>query len=629
VTFLESEDRIKMSAEKKFSIEILPDGIRYDSPSGISLKQFFEEIKLPVLYPCGGNHSCGKCAVQFLKQPPAPSYEDNLFFTPGEIEQGWRLACTTRISASTTLLIPDELRLNRMIGLKSSVHKHITPQLTLKKYFLHVSPPTLQNLKSDTELILDALEKEFQQHPVISLAVVKKLPALLHNQNRSLTVTVLDQECIQVEEGNTVDRAYGLAVDLGTTTLVVSLHHLPSGQTLGIESTVNPQALFGADLISRLTFVAREPEGLLKLQTTVLQGINNLIAGLCKMQQVQPENIYLMTLAGNAGMNHLFLGIDPQYLALAPYTPVFKELRKEKAMDLQVNILDRAKILVAPNLGGFVGGDVLADMLVAGFGKEEAEIKLLIDIGTNCEVVLEIPGMRLAASSPAGPALEGACISFGMRAEAGAIYDAAWMQEDLVVATIDGDPPRGICGSGLFHLINALLELNVIKPGGKWADQDDVTDPAIKKFFREKMSHIKAESALLVAGTFNSAKRNIYLTQSDIRAFQLAKSAITSAWQVLCRKAAIKPEDIRNVYIAGAFGNFIRPGAAVDLNLVPKIDRDHIHFIGNASLEGARRMLLDQENIWQVERLARQTQFIELAGREDFQELYVENLLLR
>ena len=618
-----------MDENKKFCLEILPDQVHYNFQSAVSLKHLFEEIALPVLYPCGGNHSCGKCAVQFLDHPPEPSYQDNLFFTPGELQQGWRLVCTTVVSESGALVIPEEVRLNQLVGLKTSLVKKIAPHTPVKKYFLQVSPPTLENLMSDTELVLESLEKEYHQRPALRLPVLRKLPALLRDNRHQITLTVLDQECITVEGGNTADHAYGIAVDLGTTTLVVSLHHLPSGRTLGIESSINPQARFGADLISRLTYLAQQKEGLQQLHTIVLQGINNLIAELCKIHQVNPDNIYLLTLAGNAGMNHLFLGINPQYLALAPYTPVFKELRKEKAIDLGVKIQEQARILVAPNLGGFVGGDVLSDMLVAGFGKEDAETKLLIDIGTNCEVVLETPAVRLAASSPAGPALEGACISFGMRAEPGAIYDAKWQGNDLVVTTIEDESARGICGSGLFHLIDVLLELKIITPGGKWADPDDLVDHAIAEFYRQKSGRYKTESALRIADSLNHAQRNIYLTQLDIRAFQLAKSAITSAWQVLCHQAGIKPEEIQNVFIAGAFGNFIRPRTAVDLDLVPRIDMNHIHFIGNASLEGARRMLLDQDHIRQVEALAESTRFIELAGREDFQELYVHNLLLR
>ncbi len=486
----------------------------------------------------------------------------------------------------------------------------------------------LQNLKCDIQLVQEEIEREYQIRATVSLPVLRRLPEVLRENDYQVTVTVMDQEIIDVEGGNTVEQAFGLAIDLGTTTVVVSLHHLLSGETIDIAASINPQARFGSDLISRLTYISQQADGLEHLHKVIIQGINSLVAELCKIHQVATNNVYLMTLSGNAGMNHLFLGINPQSLALAPYTPVFKELRKERAADLGLAVSTGANILITPNLGGFVGGDVLADMLVAGFGQKDKKSKLLIDIGTNCEVVVETDSIRMTASSPAGPALEGASISFGMRAESGAIYDAHWQGSELLVDTIDDEPARGICGSGLFHLIDVLIQKKIIKSTGKWNEQSDLDTAEIIEFYRQRMGLYRGEHALLIEGVLQGAKRNIYLTQTDIRAFQLAKSAITSAWQVLCQLAGIQPLAIEDVYLAGAFGNFIRPRTAVDLKLVPAIDLNRIHFIGNASLEGARRILLDQDQLKQVDWLAASTRFVELAGRADFQDLYVQNMIL-
>ncbi len=617
-----------MKENKAFEIEILPDKIKHQFPSPISLRKAFEELNLHLLYPCGGNHSCGKCAIQFLGQCPEPTYQDSLFFTPQELQQGWRLSCMTNIYQSGTVLIPGENRLNHLTGLRTSVPEQISVKPPLKKYFLKLSAATLENLKSDIQLIQEEVDREYQIQSTVSLPVLKKLPVVLRENGYQVTVTVMEQEIIDIEGGNTVDQAYGLAIDLGTTTVVISLHHLPSGETIDIAASINPQARFGSDLISRLTYISQQTDGLEHLHKVIIQGINSLIAELCKTHQVDNNNLYIITLSGNAGMNHLLLGINPQSLALAPYTPVFKDLRKEKAVDLGLAVNGQANILIAPNLGGFVGGDVVADMLVAGFGKKEEGSKLLIDIGTNCEVVVETDSIRLTASSPAGPALEGACISFGMRAESGAIYDAHWQGSELSVDTIDDEPARGICGSGLFHLIDVLIQKKILKSTGKWCESDDLDTEEAAEFYRQRMGLYRGEYAALITGVLQGAKRNIYLTQTDIRAFQLAKSAITSAWLVLCRLAEIQPLAIKNVYLAGAFGNFIRPQTAVDLKLVPAIDLNRIHFIGNASLEGARRILLDQEQLKQVDLLARTTRFVEMAGRADFQDLYIQNMML-
>jgi uncharacterized 2Fe-2S/4Fe-4S cluster protein (DUF4445 family) len=618
-----------MKANKVLEIEILPDKIKHQFSSPVSLRKVFEELNLHLLYPCGGNHSCGKCAVQFIGQYPDPTYQDSLFFTPQEIRQGWRLSCFTQLGQSSTVLIPDENRLNHLTGLKTSVIEQIPVQPPVRKYFLKLPVAEgLENLKSDVQLVQEELERACQIRAAVLLSVLRRLPAVLRENDYQVTVTVRDRDIIDVEGGNTTEQAYGLAIDLGTTTVVVSLHHLLSGETIDIAASINPQARFGSDLISRLTYISQQADGLEHLHKVMVQGINSLITDLCKMHQVDTNNVYMMTVSGNAGMNHLLLGVNPQSLALAPYTPVFKELRKERASELDLAINAEAGIVITPNLGGFVGGDVLADMLVAGFGKKAGESKLLIDIGTNCEVVIETDSSRLTASSPAGPALEGASISFGMRAESGAIYDAHWQGSELLVETIDDEPARGICGSGLFHLIDVLIQKKIIKPAGKWNDRSALADAETREFYRQRMGLYRGEYALLIAGVLQGAKRNIYLTQTDIRAFQLAKSAITSAWQVLCRLAEIQPLAIENVYLAGAFGNFIRPQTAVDLKLVPALDLNRIHFIGNASLEGARRILLDQDQLQQVDKLATGTRFVELAGRADFQDLYVQNMML-
>jgi uncharacterized 2Fe-2S/4Fe-4S cluster protein (DUF4445 family) len=609
-------------------IEILPDKIRHQFPSPIALKTVFEEIDLPVLYPCGGNHTCGKCAVQFKGSCPDPSYHDQLFFTPQELQEGWRLSCVTVVSSPSTVYIPAENRLYYNREVKTSLQELIPVQPVLKKYFLKLSPATLENLKGDIQLVQENIYQEHQIRTTLPLSVLKRLPAVLRENRYQLTVTVLNQQIIDIEGGDKVEHAYGLAVDLGTTSLVASLHHLPSGETLGIASSINPQVRFGADLISRLTYLSREKNGLLHLQQVIIQAINSLIEELCGSYDISLRNLYILTVSGNSGMNHLLLGIDPQSLALAPYTPVFKELREEKGRDLGLEVNEQAIVMVLPNLGGFVGGDVLADMLVAGFGQGDRTIKLLIDIGTNCEVVVETGAVRLTASAPAGPALEGSCISFGMRAEPGAIYDAHWQGNELLVDTIDNEPARGICGSGLFHLIDALMQKKIIQSNGKWATVDDLNNETVTGFYRQKMGTHNGEVAVLLCGVLTGAKRNVYLTQGDIRAFQLAKSAITSAWQVLCGLARIQPSAIDEVYIAGAFGNFIRSRAAINLNVVPRIDINRIHFIGDASLEGSRRVLLNDQELNRIEKLAATTQFIELAGRTDFQELYVHNLLL-
>ena len=316
-------------------------------------------------------------------------------------------------------------------------------------------------------------------------------------------------------------------------------------------------------------------------------------------------------------MNHFFLGINPKNLGFAPFKPEFYKMKEVLARKVGLTIQPQASVYVMPNIGGYVGGDIISDLLCAGFGKQDHKIKLLIDIGTNCEVVLEHPDGRLATSSPAGPALEGACIRFGMRAESGAIYD---IDDSGNVLTIKNNPVRGICGSGLFHLIDALYTIGLIKASGLIEDNKSNSRFVIREFESQKL--------ILLDNEGSQSAREVYLTQGDVREFQLARAAIIAAWKMLSDLAGIKTSDIDDVYIAGAFGNFIRPEAAIKLGLVPLRDINKIHLIGNGSLEGGRLILTNADLLDRASNLAETTKFVELGGKPEFQEVFVENMTL-
>jgi uncharacterized 2Fe-2S/4Fe-4S cluster protein (DUF4445 family) len=375
-------------------------------------------------------------------------------------------------------------------------------------------------------------------------------------------------------------------------------------------------------LISRVTYVADDDEKLRHLQTALVNQINKLIGNICRKAKILQDHIYVLSVAGNAVMNHLFLGVNPKTIALAPYTPVFKTMKRVRAGDLDLAVFSEGLVLILPNLGGFVGGDIIADMLVAGFGRGNNKTRLLIDIGTNCEVVLEKNGKCIAASSPAGPALEGGRITYGMRAETGAIYDVQLKKSELTLLTIKDMPVKGICGSGLFHLVEAFHSAGLIQMDGRISEPEHISDINIKRLFQKRITQVNGTKAIRLADT----PSEIFLTQTDIRDFQLARSAIVSAWEILCQEFNCSAQDIEDVYIAGAFGNYIRPDTALKLGLVPDVGIDHIHFIGNAALEGARMVLVNKRNLQFTSEIVQKTRFMELGGRADFQESFIANL---
>jgi uncharacterized 2Fe-2S/4Fe-4S cluster protein (DUF4445 family) len=409
----------------------------------------------------------------------------------------------------------------------------------------------------------------------------------------------------------------GIAIDVGSTTLAVCLMDMRTGHTYAIDLALNPQSKFGDDLITRINYIIKNIGAEKKLHKILIEKLNSQIKKICQSADIRPDRIDAVVVSGNAVMNHLFLEINPKNLGFAPFKPEFYQMKEVMARKVGLAIKPQASVYVMPNIGGYVGGDIVSDMLCAGFGKQDRKIKLLIDIGTNCEVVLEHPDGRLATSSPAGPALEGSCIRFGMRAESGAIFD---IDESGNVLTIKNKPVRGICGSGLFHLIDAFYTAGLIKASGLIEDDKINSRHVIREF--------ESQKAILLDSEESQSAREVYLTQADVREFQLARAAIIAAWKMLCDQAGIKTMDIDDIYIAGAFGNFIRPEAAIKLGLVPLREINKIHLIGNGSLEGGRLILTNADLLVRASSLAETTQFVELGGKPEFQEVFVENMTL-
>ena len=602
---------------KMHRICIEPEGKKIPVPSGSALVDILQSSGYPIILPCGGNGSCGKCLVKFLSGAPKPVYEETLFITRKQLDNGMRLACLSRIRDDARLSIERIRELTREQILTTGRSHQIKPEPAVSKKIVAVTPASLENLKSDEQIILQKGDLSIE-----ILDILRQLPGFIRQGKPRATLTFYQRKVISVESGDTRDRMFGIALDLGTTTIVFSIIDLIHGKTLSLHAGPNPQRQFGDDLISRLTYVRGGTDHLRKLRSGVIDYLNRMVHKGCKELQISPTDQFMLTVSGNTVMNHIFLGVDPSRIGHAPYTPVFTHARSFTAEQLDLNIHPQAPVFISPNIGGFVGGDIISDMLVAGFGRRNKGVQLLIDIGTNCEVVLEKDGSLWAASSPAGPALEGACIAHGMRAVSGAILDAKLKEAELEVQTINQETPKGICGSGLFHLVDLFFRLHLINSSGRINKPEDVTDTVSRHVAESRITTLNDHSRSI------NIYENILLTQNDIREFQLAKAAIASAWQFLCETAGCQPADVENVYIAGAFGNYIRPQAAINLGLIPALELNRVHFIGNASLEGARMMLLNRKYQKTADRIAKRTNFIELAGRPEFQEKYVQNMRL-
>ncbi|MCK5817254.1 MAG: DUF4445 domain-containing protein, partial [Candidatus Marinimicrobia bacterium] len=390
---------------------------------------------------------------------------------------------------------------------------------------------------------------------------------------------------------------YGLAIDLGTSTIAASLIDLKTGERLKKEASPNPQSIYGADIITRATVAVGSRDVMRNLQKVIIEKINELINRLTE----NPKYIHQVVLAGNTVMSYLFMSVDLNELIMAPFEAQVTDIQILSAKDYGINIHPEGKISVLPVIGSFIGGDISSDMLVCEELFHENKNILLMDLGTNCEIVLKTPKGMVAASAPAGPVMEGAGIEHGMLAEPGAISDLIFdKQKHFQPVTVQNEAVKGICGSGLIHSIHLLWSKGILLPEGRFSSQSSFADPQKGFAFNEQ----------------------IKLFPGDIRAFQMAKSAITSSWKFLLSLLEIQTEDLDYVVLAGAFGHYIRPEAGIDLEIFPSMDKEKFIYLGNGSLSGCEMVLKNKKFIDRVQKIAAKTEHKEIATREDFQEMY-------
>ncbi|KNZ68784.1 ferredoxin [Thermincola ferriacetica] len=410
---------------------------------------------------------------------------------------------------------------------------------------------------------------------------------------------------------------YGVAIDIGTTSIVASLVDLKNGgKEIGVASCLNPQTQYGGDVITRITFAHQSEENTKKLQSAVIDGINRLIGELVAKTKVDPSDILHMTVAANTTMLHLLVGIDPIPLARAPYNPVFIDYREYKAAELGIKIASDAVVSLLPSLSAFVGADILAGMIAIDYHKETAP-SLFVDIGTNGEIVANVKGKLAATSSAAGPALEGMNIHHGCRAEDGAISEVKINEKgEVIVKSIGTAPRKGICGSGLVDLVAELVKSKVILSSGSFAGTADL--PPV---LGERVIEFQGQKAFLV-----DPEAGIILTQKDIRQVQLAKAAIAAAIEILFQRLEFDIREVEKIYIAGAFGYHLKPASLKTLGLLPAGLGGHIAFVGNTAKEGARLCLTSKLALEEIVAVQKKINAVELSYAPEFMDNYVQQM---
>lgn len=568
-----------------------PAGKRISCKKGATVLEAAHAAGIQLRAECGGKGSCGKCRVKIAGY--VYTAEEEKFFTAQQVSQDIHLACQVSIDKNGTVYIPPESVVQKQRILIEGVTRTVTLEPNVKKIFLKLPEPTLEDNRADVERIRDATEHTIRK---VSMDALQEIPSLLRESDFEATFVLLGDEIIRCEKGDTTSESYGVAFDIGTTTVVGYLLNLNTAAQVAVCARMNPQINFGDDVISRINY-GQNKESLDNLTTGLKVCLMEIIDELSEKAAIKKEYIYELSIAGNTCMHHLFLEISPRSLAVSPYIPVVRE-----ALSIQSTVYDK-RIYMLPVIAGFVGADTVADLIAYPF---DEKIRMLIDIGTNCEIVLGTQDRILTCSTAAGPAFEGAHITHGMRAAPGAI-ESVVIDDDITVSTVDDENPQGIAGSGLISCTAEMLKWGIIDPAGRLQTEHPlkyrVKDTGIPEFM---------------------VTDSISLTQKDLREIQLAKGAIFAAQQILVKSYEISVADIDEIVLAGAFGNYIPRESAKLMGLIFDLPAEKIKSIGNAAGVGAQLCLLSKKEREKAQTLSETVEYIELSSRKDFQQEFMD-----
>src|SRR6266571_2304124 len=599
-------------------------------PPATSILRGAHAAGIDITATCGGRGRCTSCRVKFVTGTvPPPTIMDEIQLGDDQVREGYRLSCQCVPSEAVTVQVapPLEERAFQILGAGPGVvgMGRVTLDSGIRKQVVKVSLPREEHHQiSDLEPLAAALGVTPTD---VGLAVLQGLPAALRDDPAGVTVTTFappggrgSERVVAVERGDTAGMKFGLAVDIGTTSVVSTLIELDSGEQLASVSSLNPQAVFGGDLMSRIAFAQFDPGNLRKLHTRIVGLLNQHIEETCRQSGVLAKWIYKVVVVGNTCMHHLLLGIDPSFVGLAPYAPVMRHALVLPARELFLKVAPEARVCLLPLVAGFVGADAVAVALATRI-YESAEVRIAVDIGTNGEVLLGSQERLLACSAPAGPALEGAQIRHGMRGALGAI-DRVTVDDDVHVHTIGEAAALGICGSGLIDLLAGLLDAGVIDPTGLiQVDQRDALPGKLRD--RVVMRGEERQVIVLRPGD-HGAGREIVLTQDDVRQVQLAKGAIASGVIMLLHVAGLAPDDLDELMLAGGFGNYISIASALRIGLIPPLSPAKVRYVGNAASLGAQLCLVSEAERAHPAEVARAIEHVSLAAHPDFEQIFVD-----
>jgi len=576
--------------------------------SGENLLEILQNSDFSINAPCGGKGLCGKCKVKITAGAPTVTSQEREILSREELNQGFRLACLVDIKTDLTVELPPEQKAEIVT---KGLERKVKLATRVKQFCLSPAEPTIEDQRDYLTRIQDQLPVPVEK---VNHSVLEKLEKFKGADY--LTAIVKGDKLVQLKLGDPGDGNYGIAVDMGTTTVVLYLLNLETGDEVDFYSFTNPQSQFGADLVSRVNYTLEKDGGKEKLQKVLITELNQGLEKLINRNELTQDQIWEVKIVGNTIMLHSLLGLNAESIVKAPYIPVFTDPVTLNPADLGLKLNSAGEINLLPAISGYVGADIVGDMLAVDFNLYE-DWNLLIDIGTNGEIVLGKGNEIFACATAAGPALEGANITFGMAGVPGAISEYEIKANgEIDYQVIGNQSPKGICGSGLMDIIAQLYKQGFLKKNG-----------AFKKELppRQRMWMTSYEDKPAYKVT-NESPAEILLTQQDIREVQLAKGAVATGIKILLNKAEIDYETVNNVYLAGGFGSQINISSATALGLIPSELKDKVIKIGNGAGIGAKLSLLNQKLSRMAEEIADQVDYIELSSHSDFQKIFMQEM---
>lgn len=589
-----------------FTIEFQPMGIRLVCSEPLTLLDAARQAGISLRSDCGGTGSCAKCIIQINESTNKylPTEIENSLLSDTQLADGFRLACETVTEDDLKVQIPSQSMTEGQVLQVEGSQTLAKPDPLISQKLIRLNGATLNDLSSDYSRLQQASNVN---HLDASLDVIRRIPKILRKTDRQINLLIRENELMNVTE-HRLPRLLGLAVDVGSTKLACYLMDLDTGEVLAAKGVSNPQIAYGEDIMARLSYTLNNKDNASTLHTLLMQSINQAAAELCAQIGCSPSEIVDACLVGNTAMHHFFLNMPVESLAFSPFVPLLSIAINPLSSEIGFDSMPGGRVYAPSVIAGFVGSDHLAFLLAESFG-EDNRIRLGIDIGTNTEIALQKGSRVVSVSTASGPAFEGAHIQFGMRASPGAIEHVRIDHKGLAqIQVIGNQPPVGICGSGILDAVSELRMQGMLNPRGRLnksapgVQLDDLGKP------------------------FFALTKSITLSQNDIDQVLLAKGAIRAGIDVLMDYLKVKPNDIEEVLIAGAFGSYMHPENAMHLGLLPKIPFSRVRAVGNAAGTGARMMLISKSARHKAEELAKKIKYLELTVYPEFPLFYARGI---